>query len=99
MWDVLTNKEAVEVVATAPSRSSSARTLVEAAVRAWRMRYPSSKMDDCAAVCLFLDSESYSYTASAMESSLNVKDEGVDWSALEGVSRVNTLLTLPRFPL
>lgn len=24
-------------------------------------------------------------------------DEGIDWSALEGVSRVNTLLTLPRF--
>lgn len=147
MWDVLSNKEVVDVVASAPSRSSAARTLVETAVRAWRFKYPTSKVDDCAVVCLFLDSSNNPNnisTASAAQSKEQVagwdqmesgvgKEEGlgpsglersgtmrngegemhgggggggnkeeeaesgIDWSALEGVSRVNTLLTLPRF--
>ncbi|GFQ00392.1 probable protein phosphatase 2c 33 [Phtheirospermum japonicum] len=102
------------------------------AVKAWRSKYPTSKVDDCAVVCLFLDSnESNSATTKSKENIPSVeqdddvspKDEvigegnedfseateecsdeehvnvevGQDWSALEGVSRVNTLVNLPRF--
>ncbi|KAH6769533.1 Protein phosphatase 2C family protein, partial [Perilla frutescens var. frutescens] len=139
IWDVLSNKEVVEIVSSCPSRSYAARALVELAVRAWKTKYPTSKVDDCAVVCLFLDSNE-STTASvkskenipeaeeddgpsptglnrsgtvreagdengeASEANEDEGDEehatvgvGHEWSALEGVSRVNTLLTLPRF--
>ncbi|CAM8918087.1 unnamed protein product [Rhodiola kirilowii] len=59
VWDVLSNKEVVEIVASV-GHSSAARTLVESAVKAWRYKYPTSKVDDCAAVCLFFDSNSCS---------------------------------------
>ncbi|URE32858.1 phosphatase 2C [Musa troglodytarum] len=58
VWDVLSNQEVVEIVDSAPTRSSAARYLVETAVRAWRIKYPTSKIDDCAVICLFLDAES-----------------------------------------
>ncbi|KAL8099785.1 hypothetical protein AgCh_032153 [Apium graveolens] len=141
IWDVLSNKEVVDIVAAAPARSYAARALVESAVRAWKGKYPTSKVDDCAVVCLFLNSNDIS-SASVIESNEKIvpveehilnnsrkdssgnvsngeeklgeecKEEEVeadeddpllyadpekDWSALEGVSRVNTLLTLPRF--
>ncbi|XP_065873318.1 probable protein phosphatase 2C 33 [Euphorbia lathyris] len=163
IWDVLSNKEVVDIVASVPTRSSAARALVESAVRAWRYKYPTSKVDDCAVVCLFLDSnisstaridntnENANANANAKEQPNSVnqadipspkdddtpaptdlgrsgtvrngkevvvpegnteeeeeedspnKDEAmqsdyaIEWSALEGVSRVNTLLNLPRF--
>ncbi|KAI3706008.1 hypothetical protein L1987_76260 [Smallanthus sonchifolius] len=135
IWDVLTNKEVVDIVASAESRSSAARAVVESAVRAWKYKYPTSKVDDCAVVCLFLTPHPNNIsTASATnfvdknepvlkpggmirasegipgegtdaddddelaENPATVDgDGGTDWSALEGVSRVNTLLTLPRF--
>ncbi|GAB4835375.1 Probable protein phosphatase 2C 33 [Ancistrocladus abbreviatus] len=132
IWDVLSNKEVVDIVASAPTRATAARALVETAVRAWKMKYPTSKVDDCAVVCLFLDSSRNS-TSSASNTqnrddlaastvldhsskSKTVKDvlseenteepsaeeeplieQGVEWSALEGVTRVNTLVNLPRF--
>lgn len=55
VWDVLSNKEVVEVISTAPTRTTAARALVETAVRAWRLKYPTSKIDDCAVVCLYLN--------------------------------------------
>ncbi|ONK78095.1 uncharacterized protein A4U43_C02F14260 [Asparagus officinalis] len=141
VWDVLSNKEVVDIVASASSRSSAARSLVESAVHCWRHKYPTSKIDDCAVVCLFLTNNSEFNAASASandisssiannenhveDASINnskkipenlvedskrtgkgkgekefLKDqlmEGDEWSALEGVSRVNTMLTLPRF--
>ncbi|KAM0935780.1 putative protein-serine/threonine phosphatase [Dioscorea sansibarensis] len=132
IWDVLSNKEVVDIVASAPTRSTASRLLVESAIKAWRFKYPTSKIDDCAVVCLFLDPDasvnsfSYKTTGSAssenaevgnsMQKPVNVRsseivteddqdtpksDEngtaGDEWSALEGVSRSNTLLTLPRF--
>ncbi|KAA8538863.1 hypothetical protein F0562_025555 [Nyssa sinensis] len=146
IWDVLSNKEVVDIIASAPAHSSAARVLVESAVRAWRCKYPTSKVDDCAVVCLFLDSKNLCTASNTisnertfsmeqvdtaskredpcgpigLERSGTVqtgeeilpgggkeeasKDEeeismesGKEWSALEGVSRVNTLLTLPRF--
>ncbi|MCO5550107.1 hypothetical protein L7F22_003587 [Adiantum nelumboides] len=53
IWDVMSNSQAVEVVALAPSRVTAARLLVETAIRAWRFKYPTSKVDDCAVICLF----------------------------------------------
>ncbi|MCD9560234.1 putative protein phosphatase 2C 33 [Datura stramonium] len=153
IWDVLSNDEVVKIVASASARSSAARSLVESAVRAWRTKYPTSKVDDCAVVCLFLDSNSNNLsTASNTKDNVetvsmeanevgaktydascptalpcsatiregdevsgegdDVSEEGIEeaseheellsevgteWSALEGVSRLNTLLTLPRF--
>ncbi|XP_076896046.1 putative protein phosphatase 2C 66 [Bidens hawaiensis] len=142
VWDVLSNKEAVDIVDAAPSRSTAARALVDCATRAWRLKYPTSKNDDCAVVCLFLDQKPapaspkkeadagvvpprgtmpVSVTQSseivpcvdpednklpdkggvgASKRSLaecisNPEDE--EWSALEGVTRVNSLLSIPRF--
>nr|XP_043615117.1 probable protein phosphatase 2C 33 [Erigeron canadensis] len=145
IWDVLTNKDVVNIVASAETRSCAAQAVVESAVRAWKYKYPTSKVDDCAVVCLFLTPHPENVsTASATDMATSIEknepvslkpsdtvtvqtgealqgdgsdadddddlagnleedketmnDEGViDWSALEGVSRVNTLLTLPRF--
>ncbi|XP_042418481.1 probable protein phosphatase 2C 33 isoform X1 [Zingiber officinale] len=55
VWDVLSNNEVISIVASAHERSSAARFLVESAVRAWKSKYPASKIDDCAVVCLFLN--------------------------------------------
>ncbi|KAK8467262.1 hypothetical protein PHAVU_007G001500 [Phaseolus vulgaris] len=57
VWDVLSNQEVVSIVASTP-RSSAARILVDAAVQAWKAKLPSSKVDDCSVVCLFLNSKS-----------------------------------------
>lgn len=141
VWDVLSNKEVVDIVSSAPARSSAARSLVESAVRAWRLRYPTSKIDDCAVVCLFLNTDAsnnfsnlktkVSGGAGSGKEELStrtdrsgtnrsgseiLRDDDIEsprkqpssdgsatvidsdeWSALEGVSRVNTLITLPRF--
>ncbi|GAB4824990.1 hypothetical protein Ancab_007863 [Ancistrocladus abbreviatus] len=149
VWDVLSNEEVVEIVSSAPSRSSAARILVESAASEWKLKYPTSKMDDCAVVCLFLDGKMDSesdyeeqgfssatiqsnHSAAAMESddgqnsepSLQrnftvrsseendsfrripvevighveaVTGDDQNWSGLEGVTRVNSLVQLPRF--
>ncbi|KAG0504975.1 hypothetical protein M758_N002300 [Ceratodon purpureus] len=70
IWDVLTNEEAVHIVATAPIRATAARSLVESAVRVWRLKYPTSKVDDCAVVCLYLDGGADEDTSTATSSEL-----------------------------
>ncbi|CAO2813307.1 unnamed protein product [Amaranthus hypochondriacus] len=148
VWDVLSNEEVVEIIFNAPSRASAARILVESAAREWKLKYPTSKMDDCAVVCLFLDGKMDSesdydeqcfssvtiqsnHSGGPMESedgqhseplfqrnitvrateendsfrrlpvevitvgSVLAEDE--NWSGLEGVTRVNSLVQLPRF--
>ena len=57
IWDVLSNKEVVETIWEAPTRTTAARALVETAVRAWRLKYPTSKVDDCAVVCYFFNKQ------------------------------------------
>lgn len=149
VWDVLSNEEVVEIVSSSPSRSGAARILVESAAREWKTKYPTSKMDDCAVVCLFLDgkmdsesdydeqcfssatlqsnhsgnaaesddgqtsepsmqrnftvrapeeTDSYKRVAEtgANEERVVAEDENY-WSGLEGVTRVNSLVQLPRF--
>jgi len=68
IWDVLSNEEAVQIVATAPSRATAARSLVESAVRVWRLKFPTSKVDDCAVVCLYLDRASDEDTSTSLSS-------------------------------
>ncbi|XP_043689771.1 probable protein phosphatase 2C 66 [Telopea speciosissima] len=171
VWDVLSNKEVVDIVGAAPSRATAARALVDCAVRAWKLKFPTSRSDDCAVVCLFLEppsSVSHAQEESALANALEkvVKPtpkvatdretgdgiiqnsslgsnrahghilesfalqgfdeivpvsestteklpercssakslaeyistpEDEEWSALEGITRVNSLLNLPRF--
>ncbi|XP_057840671.1 probable protein phosphatase 2C 33 isoform X1 [Cryptomeria japonica] len=74
IWDVLSNKEVVDIVASAPSRTTAAKALVDYAVRAWHWKYPTSKVDDCAVICLFLDnslpSESKSTTVQGQDTGI-----------------------------
>ena len=58
---MLSNEEMVDIVEAAPVQSSAAQALVTSAVRAWRYKYPTSKVDDCALVSLFLDPDSIKY--------------------------------------
>lgn len=164
----------MDIVASAPGRGTAARALIDCATRAWRLKYPTSKNDDCAAVCLFLEhvpmtnepkpqneavpltnepkpqidtapppEEENRATLEAMTTSPSEADpdndvnspaskesseivpvveemeekrvdksvgqsrrslaeclssaEDEEWSALEGITRVNSLLSLPRF--
>ncbi|CAL9776852.1 unnamed protein product [Musa acuminata subsp. burmannicoides] len=156
VWDVLSNEEVVDIVASAPARSSAAHLLVESAVKAWRFKFPTSRVDDCAVVCLFLDLDapnissdltsnevdspnaagfgsdeqapsgptsldrlgtirsSTAFPCDAIEQSPGQQFSGTHtqegssidnitsmqgngWSVQQGVSRVDTLLSLPRF--
>ncbi|XP_027341881.1 probable protein phosphatase 2C 52 [Abrus precatorius] len=150
VWDVLSNEEVVEIVSSAPTRSSAARILVDSAAREWKLKYPTSKMDDCAVVCVFLDGkmdsesdcEEQGFSAASLHSNhsgnpvesddgqkpepylqrnftvrsseenenyggqggvaVDVEDgilstDDQNWSGLEGVTRVNSLVQLPRF--
>uniref|UniRef100_J3M6A1 protein-serine/threonine phosphatase n=1 Tax=Oryza brachyantha TaxID=4533 RepID=J3M6A1_ORYBR len=56
VWDVVSNEEAVQIVATAPEREKAAKRLVEFAVRAWRRKRRGIAVDDCSAICLFFHS-------------------------------------------
>ncbi|WOH07720.1 hypothetical protein DCAR_0727153 [Daucus carota subsp. sativus] len=152
VWDVLSNEEVVDIISSAPARSSAARILVDSAAREWKSKYPTSKMDDCAVVCLYLDGkmdlesdyEEQNYSSATLQSnhsgnagesddgqnsepslqrnytvrsseendsykrvaaaaievegtSETVSHEDQNWSGLEGVTRVNSLVQLPRF--
>lgn len=70
VWDVLSNTEVVSIISRATSRASAARYLVESANRAWRTRYPTSKIDDCAVVCLFLNTHQANKTSSSAANNL-----------------------------
>lgn len=56
---MLSNTEVINIVASAPMRSMAAKMLVRHAVSVWRYKYPTSKIDDCAVICLFLHEPPY----------------------------------------
>ncbi|GMH28705.1 hypothetical protein Nepgr_030548 [Nepenthes gracilis] len=66
VWDVLTNLEVVRIVASARKRSMAAKLLVAHALRAWKSRFPSSRVDDIAIVCLFFKFPSMDKSLSEM---------------------------------
>ncbi|KAK6911614.1 PPM-type phosphatase-like domain [Dillenia turbinata] len=53
VWDVLSNQEAVQIVASSPDRSKAAKCLVDSAVRAWKRKRRGIATDDISAICLF----------------------------------------------
>eukprot|EP00250_Pteridium_aquilinum_P007225 c16994_g1_i1 orf=725-2230(+) len=55
VWDVLSNEQVVEIVASVSVRTFAAKAVVEAAASAWKVRRPECRVDDCTAVCFFLD--------------------------------------------
>lgn len=118
---MLSNLEVIRTVACASKPAMAAKLVIHRAVRAWRSKFPGSKIDDCAVVCLFLKNRPLYKPKSEVScggSSLNqvevasrssVRSHGVpdsligasvdsreDYSALKGVSRVNSLVNLPR---
>uniref|UniRef100_A0A2P2J5V2 Uncharacterized protein MANES_16G078000 n=1 Tax=Rhizophora mucronata TaxID=61149 RepID=A0A2P2J5V2_RHIMU len=54
VWDVLSNDQVTSIVWAAENEQAAAKAVVEAAAAAWRNKFPYFKMDDCTAVCLFL---------------------------------------------
>ncbi|TVU38384.1 hypothetical protein EJB05_11751 [Eragrostis curvula] len=143
VWDVLSNQEAVDIVSASPSRSKAAKSVVEAANREWKTKYPTSKIDDCAVVCLYLDGKmDHERDSTASMDNISIDEGSVadpneaqeeptltrnftvrtvagsahekalsgaadamvagaahdqNWSGLDGVTRVNSLVQLPRF--
>ncbi|KAL8536072.1 hypothetical protein ACS0TY_011633 [Phlomoides rotata] len=93
IWDVLSNEKVVEIMSCCPTRSCTARTLVESAVKAWRSKYPTSRVDDYAAVCLFLNSNDS--TASTTYLEVNIpspeQDEGPVKDDFPGLDRSSTV--------
>ncbi|GAV76897.1 PP2C domain-containing protein [Cephalotus follicularis] len=57
IWDVLTDSEVISIVDSATKRSTTAQLLVHRAVKAWRVKFPGCKIDDCAVICLFLKNQ------------------------------------------
>ncbi|KAL6845010.1 hypothetical protein ACP4OV_025183 [Aristida adscensionis] len=56
VWDVISNDEAVQIVAATPVREKAAKRLVECAARAWKRKRRGIAADDCSAICLFFHS-------------------------------------------
>ncbi|XP_061955569.1 probable protein phosphatase 2C 65 [Populus nigra] len=81
VWDVLTNYEVIKIVASARKRSMAAKLVVKHAARAWRSKFPGSKVDDSAVICLFLKNRTL-LTRSFSE----VTQLSVNHSELEGYS-------------
>jgi len=108
IWDVLSNKEVVKIVSSGSDPSKAARQVIDRAVRAWRRKYPTSMVDDCAVVCLFLNRRAASHGDDDEEAVSSFRKQvvgGVDgweegtttvWRALEGVARANSVMRLPR---
>ena len=104
IWDVLSNKEVVKIVSSGSDPSKAARQVIDRAVQAWRRKYPTSMVDDCAVVCLFLnrraapDDEAVSSFRKQVEGGVDGWEEGTTtvWRALEGVARANSVMRLPR---
>lgn len=59
VWDVLSNEQVVSIVWSAENKEVAARTVVDAAVHAWKQKFPSSMVDDCSVVCLLLEEKQH----------------------------------------
>ncbi|KAE8696601.1 putative protein phosphatase 2C 65 [Hibiscus syriacus] len=75
VWDVLSNNEVIQIVASVKRLSIAAKVLVYYAVQAWRTKYPGSKVDDCAVVCLFFKKQHHSTSASMSDISMQTASQ------------------------
>lgn len=67
------------MVASARKRSMAAKLLVDRAVRAWKHKFPSAKVDDCAVICLFFKVQHANLTKTVSDTtqlSLNYSELG-----------------------
>ena len=55
---MLSNKEVVEIVSSVRRRSEAAKNLIKRAVEQWEIKHPTSRIDDCAVIILFLKGKS-----------------------------------------
>jgi hypothetical protein len=55
VWDVLRNEHVVSIAYNTKNKMDASRAIVEEAVHAWKTKFPTSKIDDCTAACLFLN--------------------------------------------
>jgi len=65
VWDVLSNEEVVSIVCATPRKQHASKAVAEAAAQRWRTRYPTSRVDDCSAVCLFLRDQDWASSVAA----------------------------------
>lgn len=65
VWDVLSNEEVVSIVCATPRKEHASKAVAEAAAQRWRTRYPSSRVDDCSAACLFLRDQDWGGSVAA----------------------------------
>ncbi|KAE8711639.1 Cation/hydrogen exchanger 15-like protein [Hibiscus syriacus] len=75
VWDVLSNNKVIQIVASVKRQSIAAKVLVYYAVQAWRTKYPGSKVDDCAVVCLFFKKRHHSPSASVSDISMQTASQ------------------------
>ncbi|ERN15400.1 hypothetical protein AMTRI_Chr05g68920 [Amborella trichopoda] len=68
VWDALSNTEVVSIVSSAETKETAAKDVVESAIQAWQHKFPSSRVDDCSVVCLFVqEKEGSEYTTTTYE--------------------------------
>ncbi|KAL8166356.1 hypothetical protein V2J09_007855 [Rumex salicifolius] len=71
VWDVVSNQEAVEIIASAPDKEKAAKWLVKHAMKAWKRKKRGIAMDDISAICLFFHSCSSSSSSSGFPSQVD----------------------------
>ncbi|GLT92780.1 hypothetical protein SLE2022_106000 [Rubroshorea leprosula] len=84
IWDVLTNNEVIRIVASVKNRGMAAKILVYYAVRAWRTKYPGSKVDDCAVVILFFKKRPLVAKSKSALSQSGISHQSLDSSVPQG---------------
>ncbi|KAI0487996.1 hypothetical protein KFK09_027819 [Dendrobium nobile] len=56
VWDVLSNEQVVKIVWSSLLKGKEpSKAVVKAAVREWKRKYPSHRVDDCSVACIFFD--------------------------------------------
>ncbi|GAB4837124.1 hypothetical protein Ancab_002035 [Ancistrocladus abbreviatus] len=58
VWDVLSNEEVVSIISAANNEEKAAKAVIDEARAAWKCKFPTSRIDDCTVVCLFLQKRS-----------------------------------------
>ncbi|MBA0662280.1 hypothetical protein Goklo_006442 [Gossypium klotzschianum] len=96
IWDVLSNKEVIDIIEYAPACSSAARTLVQTVLTSMDHINNETENVDSLNVLTSLNLSGTMRIDKEEDSSKFKQEEvnselGLEWSALEGVSRVDTL--------